>query len=63
MMFPPGTKITEEITPDITKQPQVIQAAVDAGKLLAQRLTNGHDRAAVTAAMQKTMMEKFKEST
>jgi hypothetical protein len=40
-----------------------MQAAVDAGKSLADRLTNGHDRTAVTQAMQIKMMEDFKEST
>jgi multimeric flavodoxin WrbA len=31
MFFPPGTKITEDITPDVTKQPDVMLGAVDAG--------------------------------
>lgn len=63
MLFGPGTKITEDVIPDVTKQPDVMQAVADAGKLLGQRLTNGHDRAAVTEAVQKKMMEKFKSST
>lgn len=63
MMFGPGTKITEEITPDVEKQTEVMQAAVDAGKELGKRLTQGHDRAQVAEKMQQRMMERFKEST
>ena len=58
-----GCKITEEITPAVEKQPEVMQAAVDAGKELGRRLSEGHDRATVAAKMQQQMMEKFKEST
>ncbi len=54
-----GVKITAETTPDVTRQPEVMKAAVDAGKLLGQRLWEGHDRSAVTLEMQKVMMNKF----
>jgi len=54
-----GVKITSETTPDVTKQPEVMKSAVDAGKLLGQRLREGHDRARVTLKMQKVMMDKF----
>ena len=57
-----GVKITEDIIPDVTKQPEVMQAAVEAGKKLGQRLQNGHDRMQVTQKMQAVMMEKFKGS-
>lgn len=63
MLFGPGTKITEDMIPDVTKQPEVIAAAEQAGKLLAQRLNDGHDRAQVTQKVQSMMMEKFKSST
>ena len=53
-------KITEEIIPDVSKQPEVMQAAEDAGKILGQRLREGHDRMQVTQRMQAVMMEKFK---
>lgn len=57
-----GYKITKEVIPDVTKQPDVMQAAIDAGKLLGGRLREGHDRAQVTMKMQQVMMEKFKAS-
>jgi len=57
-----GYKITEEVIPDVTKQPEVMQAASNAGKLLGQRLKEGHDRSQVTMKMQQVMMEKFKAS-
>ena len=63
MFFGPGTKITEEITPAVEKQPEVMQAAVDAGKELGRRLKEGYDRAEVAARMQQQMMEKYKKST
>jgi hypothetical protein len=58
-LYGEGLKISEEIIPDVTKQPEVIQAAVEAGKKLGERLRNGHDRAQVTQNMQAIMMEKF----
>jgi len=54
-----GLKLTPESTPDVTKQPGVMKAAVDAGKLLGRRLREGHDRSVVTLKMQKVMMDKF----
>ena len=44
----------------MTKQAEVMLAAEEAGKLLGQRLRNGHDRMQVTQKMQAVMMEKFK---
>ncbi len=57
-----GVKITEDIIPDVTKQPQVMNAAVAAGKLLGERLKNGHDRMQVTQQMQKKMMAMFESA-
>jgi hypothetical protein len=57
-----GVKISEEIIPDVTKQSEVMQAAVEAGKKLGKRLQKGHDRTQVTRKMQAVMMEKFKGS-
>jgi len=63
MFFGPGTKITEEITPNVRKQPQVIESARQAGALLGERLRNGHDRAAVAQKVMAWLGEKFKEAT
>jgi multimeric flavodoxin WrbA len=52
-------KITPEMLPDVAKDDTVMQAAVDAGKLLGSRLTEGYDRMQVTLQMQQVMMEKF----
>ena len=38
MFFGPGTKITEEITPSLDKQPEVLSAARQLGKDLSDRL-------------------------
>ncbi len=62
MLFGEGVKITEDMIPNVKKQPDVMQAAADAGKLLGERLGSGHDREKVTMAMQQTLMDKFGES-
>jgi multimeric flavodoxin WrbA len=62
MLHGPGVKITPEMIPDVTKQPDVMQAAVDAGRLLGRRLGQGHDRAAVTEQMQAMLMGMLAES-
>ncbi len=62
MLFGPDVKITPEMIPDVKKQPEVMAAAADAGKLLGRRLTDGHDRKAVTLEMQRKMMEMMKAS-
>lgn len=61
MLYGEGVKITEDMIPNISKQPQVLKAAEQAGKELAKRLAN-HDRNDVTAKVQKMMMEHFKSS-
>lgn len=60
MLYGPDVTITEEIIPNVTKQPEVMQAAADAGKLLGERLLGGHDRKTVTQNMQAKMMTMFK---
>lgn len=55
-------EVSEEARPDVMKQPAVIQAAVDAGKILGNRLREGHDRAQVTERMQQLMMHRMKEA-
>jgi hypothetical protein len=47
------------IKDNICRQPKVMAAAVEAGKLLGQRLKNDHDRMAVTRKMQEKMMAMF----
>lgn len=63
MMFGEGFKITPENTPDVTKCAKTMEAAVAAGKQLGDRLSNDHNREAVTQKMKGMMMEKFKQST
>ena len=63
MIHGEGVEITPEIIPDVTKQPKVMTAAEEAGKVLGQRLKNGHDREQVTAAMQQKMMALFASSS
>lgn len=62
MIHGPGVKITEEIIPDVSKQPDVMAAAANAGKLLAQRLNSDHDRMTVTQNMQQKMMTMFESA-
>ena len=62
MLLGEGVKITPEIIPDVNKQPLVMQAAVDAGKLLGERLCRGHDRQAVTQKVMQALMAKFEET-
>ncbi|HSH69647.1 MAG TPA: flavodoxin family protein [Deferrisomatales bacterium] len=63
MLFGEGVKITEDLVPSVTKQPNVMKAAREAGKELGARLREGHDRAEVTRSMQQVMMRMFKESS
>lgn len=62
MIHGEGVKITKEMVPDVVKQPKVMATAVEAGKLLGERLNNGHDRTAVTQKMQEKMMAMFESS-
>ncbi len=56
----PGVEITPEITPDVSKQPETLRSAAEAGKRLGERL-QGHDRQAATERMRKRMGEKLSE--
>ena len=62
MIHGPGVKITDNIIPNVEKQKDVMAAAVQAGRLLGERLTNGHDRAAVTQRVRDKMMSQFGET-
>jgi multimeric flavodoxin WrbA len=62
MIHGAGVKITEDMIPDVTRQPDVMASAAKAGKLLAERLKSGHDRTAVAQNMQKKMMSMFESS-
>jgi multimeric flavodoxin WrbA len=62
MLYGPDVKITDDMIPDVTRQPKVMAEAVAAGQLLGQRLREGHDRAKVTQAMQQKMMAMFEGS-
>jgi len=61
MLYGEGVKITEDMIPDISKQPEVLKSAKKAGQELAERLKS-HNRSDVTVKMQKIMMEHFKNS-
>ncbi len=61
MLYGEGVKITKDMIPDISKQPQVLKAAEQAGKELAKRLAS-HNRNEITKKMQKIMMENFKKT-
>jgi multimeric flavodoxin WrbA len=62
MVHGEDVKITEDMIPDVTKQPEVMTAAAEAGKWLGQRLRDGHDRDVVTQKMQAVLMAKFGET-
>jgi multimeric flavodoxin WrbA len=62
MIHGQGVKITPDMIPDVSRQPKVMAAAVEAGKQLGQRLKEGHDRMVVTQKMQEKMMAMFASS-
>ena len=62
MLHGQGVKITEDMIPDVSKQPETMASAADAGKLLGQRLRDGNDRMAVTQKMQQKMMAMFESA-
>ena len=62
MLYGKGVKITSEMIPDITKQPDVMANAAKAGRMLGKRLTDGHNRKIVTQNMQQKMMDMLKSS-
>jgi multimeric flavodoxin WrbA len=63
MMMGPDAKITDEIIPSIDKQPAVLSAARDAGKVLGDRLRGGNDRDATAQKIAAYLGERFKEAT
>ncbi|HKJ64825.1 MAG TPA: flavodoxin family protein [Desulfopila sp.] len=63
MLYGKGVKITEDMIPQVSRQPEVIRAATEAGKKLGERLRDSHDRKEVTKNMQQTLLQKFAEST
>lgn len=62
MVHGEDVKITDEMIPDVARQPDVMAAAAEAGKRLGRRLRDGHDRGAVTQKMQAVLMAKFGET-
>ncbi len=63
MMMGPDAKITDDIIPAIDKQPAVLSAARDAGKVLGDRLRSGNDRTATAQKIAAYLGERFKEAT
>ena len=59
-LYGEGVRITPETTPDVMKDQGLMTAAMEAGRLLGNRLRDKHDRNAVTARMQARLMEAFK---
>jgi hypothetical protein len=57
-----GVKITPETTPDVGKQPELLEAAAAAGRLLGERLRQGEERMLVAQRVMQIMQEKFKSS-
>jgi multimeric flavodoxin WrbA len=62
LLYGEGIKIKSEDIPDVEKQPKVIESAINAGKLLGERLRGKHDRKVVTKKMQEKMMSLLKSS-
>jgi multimeric flavodoxin WrbA len=61
-LFGEGVKITPQMIPEVTRQPEVIQTAAAAGRLLGECLRRGEARLAVAQRMMRAMQEKFKSS-
>ena len=62
-LYGEGVKITDEIIPDIEKQPEILENAKKAGTILRERLTENYNRDEITQKMQVKLMETFKSST
>nr|WP_320119635.1 flavodoxin family protein [uncultured Marinifilum sp.] len=60
-LYGPGLKITDDMIPNVGKQADVMAAAADAGKLLGQRLRDGHDRTKVAEGVMANIREHFSE--
>jgi hypothetical protein len=63
MFFGPGTRITEAITPSLAKQPKAVEQAQAAGRLLAERLSGGHDRGKVALGVMARLGARFADAT
>lgn len=62
MLYGSGFKLDESMVPNVARQPEAMDGAARAGALLGKRLKEGHDRMAVTQAMQEKMMAMFGSS-
>lgn len=62
MLHGESVKITPEMVPDVTRQPDAMQSARNAGQILGERLSKGHDRRAIAQQMQRKMMAMMGES-
>ena len=62
MLFGADVKITEDMIPNVMKQPEVLKQADEVGKLLGEQLKSGYDKHSVAVEMQKKLGEKFSES-
>jgi multimeric flavodoxin WrbA len=63
MLYGENIKITPDMVPAVTKQPDVMSAAAEAGRLLSRRLSAGHERSQVTLNMQAKMMQLLGSNT
>lgn len=63
MFFGPGTRITEEITPSLAKQPKAVEQAQAAGRLLRDRLAGDHDRNRVARNVMARLGARFADAT
>ncbi len=60
LLNPENNKLDPEKKPDVLDQEYVMKAAADAGKLLGERLSSGHDRKKVTQKVMGQMMKMIK---
>ncbi len=62
MLHGPGVRISEEMIPNVGKQPELLEQVAAAGRLLGQPLKAGNDRQKTTMAMQAKLMAMFGEA-
>jgi len=62
MLHGPEVKISEDMIPNVSQQPELMKAAAIAGELLGQRLREGNDRQKTTQATQAKLMAMFGET-
>jgi len=63
MIYGEGVKIIPDMIPSISKQPQVLKAAAEAGKLLGDRLRAGNNKKLTAKKIQDRMMALLASST